>query len=82
MPKNSQNSSQKPNFFSFGPIWDARVDFLVLGVPRKLWMSSFQKAKEIKNPTVGSKVMTSGSMMMFFSQFSQYLNYFNSDFGP
>ena len=45
-------------------------------------MSSFHKAKEIKNPTVGSKVMTSGSALTHFSQFSQYLNHFNSDFDP
>ena len=53
-----------------------------LGVPRKLWMSSFQKTKEIKIPTVGSKVMTLGSVLMCFSRFSQYLNRFNSDFDP
>ena len=45
-------------------------------------MSSFQKAKEIKNPSVGSKVMTLGSVLMCFSQFSQYLNCFNCDFDP
>ena len=28
-----------------------------------IWMSSFQKVKEIKNPTVGSKVKTSGSVL-------------------
>ena len=47
-----------------------------------IWMSSFQKVKEIKNPTIGSKVMTSGSMLTRFSQLSQYLNRFNSDFDP
>jgi len=45
-------------------------------------MSSFQKAKEIKIPMVGSKVMTSGSVLMRFSWFFQYLNSFNSDFNP
>ena len=38
-----------------------------LGVPGKLWMSSFQKAKEIKIPMVGSKFMTSGNVLMRFS---------------
>ena len=45
-------------------------------------MSSFQKTKEIKIPTVGSKFMTSGSVLMRFSQFSQYLNRFSSDSDP
>ena len=37
-----------------------------LGVLGKLWMSSFQKDKEIKNPTVGSKVMTLGRVLTRF----------------
>jgi len=45
-------------------------------------MSSFQNTKEIENRTVGSKVMTSGSMLTCFVQFSGYLNRFNSDFDP
>ena len=53
-----------------------------LGVPGKLWMSSFHKAKELKNPTIGSKVMTSGRVLISFSQFSQHLNCFNSNFDP
>ena len=47
-----------------------------------LWMSSFKKDKEIKIPTVGSKVMTLRSVLMCFSQFSQYLNWINFDFNP
>ena len=46
----------------------------------KPWMFSFQNTKEIKIPMVGSKVMTSRSMLMRFSRFSQYLNRFNSNF--
>ena len=53
-----------------------------LGVPGKLWMSSFHKAKELKNPTIGSKVMTSGRVLISFSQFSQHLNRLNSNFDP
>ena len=53
-----------------------------LSVPGKLWMSNFQKTKEIKIPTVGSKVMTLGSILMRFSQFSQFLNCFNFNFDP
>ena len=45
-------------------------------------MSRFQKTKEIKISTVGSKVTTSGSVLMHFSWFSQYLNRFNFDFDP
>ena len=55
------------------------MDWGNLGVPGKLWMSLFQKAKEIKIPIVGSKVMTSRSMLMHFSRFSQHLNGFNSN---
>ena len=57
-------------------------NWIDLGVPRKLWMSSFQKTKEIKFPMVRSKVMTLGSVLMHFWRFSQYLNHFNSDFNP
>ena len=57
-------------------------DWSDLGVPRKLWMSSFHKTEEIKIPTFGSNVMTLGSVLMCFSQFSQSLNRFNSDFDP
>ena len=53
------------------------VDLSVLG---KLWMSCFHKTKEIENPTVGSKVMASGTVLMYFSRFSIYLNCFNFDF--
>ena len=53
-----------------------------LGVPGKLWMSSFHKAKELQNPTIGSKVMTSGRVLISFSQFSQHLNRLNSNFDP
>ena len=53
-----------------------------LGVPGKLWMSSFHKAKELKNPTIWSKVMTSRRVLISFSQFSQHLNRFNSNFDP
>jgi len=53
-----------------------------LGILGNIWMSSFQKAKEIKIPTVESKVMTSGSVLMRFSRFAQYLNWFNFDFDP
>ena len=45
-------------------------------------MSSFQKTKEIKIIMVGSKVLTSESVLKCFSRFSQYLNRFNSDFDP
>ena len=45
-------------------------------------MSSFQKTKYIKIKMVGSKVMTLGSVLMCISQFSKYLNRFNSDFSP
>jgi len=45
-------------------------------------MSSFQKSKEIENPTVESKVMASRIVLMYFSWFSVYLNYFNFDFDP
>ena len=45
-------------------------------------MSSFKKDKEIKIPTVGSKVMISGSVLMRFSRFSQYLYQINFDFDP
>ena len=53
-----------------------------LGIPGKIWMSSFQKTKEIKIIMVGSKVLTSESVLKCFSRFSQYLNRFNSDFDP
>ena len=53
-----------------------------LGVPGKLWMSSFQNTKEIKIPTFGSKFMILRSVLMHFWRFSQYLNHFNSDFNP
>ena len=57
-------------------------DWSDLDVTRKLSMSSFQKAKEIKIPMVGLKVMTWGSMLMRISRFSQYPNCFNFDFDP
>jgi len=44
-------------------------------------MSSFLNTKEI-NTMVRSKVMVSINVLMCFSQFSRYLNYFNSDFDP
>ena len=58
------------------------LDWSDLGVPGKIWMSSFQKTKYIKIKMVGSKVMTLGSVLMCISQFSKYLNRFNSDFSP
>ena len=45
-------------------------------------MSSFYNTKEIKIPTVGSKVITLGNMLTHFSQFSQYFNSFSSDSEP
>jgi len=45
-------------------------------------MSSFYNTKEIEIPTVGSKVMALRSELMCFSQFSRYLNHFDSDFNP
>ena len=53
-----------------------------LGVPRKVWIASYQKTKEIEIPTIGSKVMVLGSKLTCFALFLGYLNHFNSDFDP
>ena len=53
-----------------------------LGVPRKVWIASYQNTKEIEIPTVGSKVMASRIELTHFAQFSGYLNLFNSNFDP
>jgi len=45
-------------------------------------MSSFWKAKELKNPMVGSKIMTLRSKLMRPTWFLGYLNRFNSNFDP
>ena len=57
-------------------------DWSDLGVLRNIQMFSLHNTKEIGNPTVRSKVMALGSVPMCFSQFSQYLNRFNSDIDP
>ena len=43
----------------FGGLFEGLLnsDWADIGVPRKLWMSSFWKAKELENPMVGSKLM-------------------------
>ena len=57
-------------------------DWANLGVPRKVWMSSFQKTKENKNPTTESKFMASRSELMCPIQLSRYPNRFNFNFDP
>ena len=57
-------------------------DWVNLGVPRNIWMSSFHNTKEFDISIVGSKVMALGSELTHFAWFSRYLNRFNSDFDP
>ena len=59
-----------------------RLYWVDIGVSGKIWMCSFWKAKELGNPTVGSKVMALGNELVCFAWFSRYLNRFNSDFDP
>ena len=51
-----------------------KLDLVDLGVPGKIWMSSFENTKEIKNPTVRSRVIAFRSVSLLFLRFSGYLN--------
>ena len=58
------------------------LDWVDLVVFENILMCCFRKANELQNPMVGLKVMASGSELMHLTQFSRYLDGFDSDFDP